>query len=173
MQTMGTEEFLTSTAKVFWIPAVTRWAPGVIEPGKPLVYKVAVVAPVGGFSTSMNGSVEIVSQAQCKRGDTSRRCVFLRSTETADPDEMRKGIAAFVATKDANVDMSDVKSVTLRNEMEAVTEPDTLIPRRVLFIKKVTVEFSDGDGTRTANQEERREWFFDCKEPSLELGRPR
>ena len=165
MQFIGTREFFDQIVDTFWIPTVSRWNGLTLEPGKPLAFEGQVKMPVGPpAEIAMKGSIEVSAASACTHGDAKRRCVTLKSTETADQADVKRAILALMEKAGGKMKGSQIDTLEIRSDVETETEPDTLIPHRVLYTKNTTITGKRGEQAHSEAQTERREWSFDCKD---------
>lgn len=142
---------LQSEAREQWSYQVEAWLGRTLELGKVLETTGRIpVAAVPGLEVEQRVVLAARKWVSCSPGGIDRRCVELTLKASAGPDAFRKGLAA-AGGKAAK----GFEDGTLEVDVVLVTDPETLLPWRYTFSRKLRLVFAGRD--LSVDQVERRE----------------
>ncbi|HSM92884.1 MAG TPA: hypothetical protein VLT47_08325 [Anaeromyxobacteraceae bacterium] len=142
---------LEAEAREQWSYQVEAWLGRTLELGRTQEITGRVpIAAVPGLEVEQRVTLSARRWVSCAPGGIDRRCLELTLTAAAGPEAFRKGLAA-AGGKEAKGFEDGAMAV----EMVLVTDPETLLPWRYTFTKKLRLVFA-GRGL-SVDQVERRE----------------
>lgn len=98
----------------------------------------------------------------CTAGEREARCVelLLRATPEAAAVARVEGEAVSALGPAAGVDAAEVREVSAEAEALVVAEPETLVPHRLVWTKRLRVVWGTKDGLESAEREDRSEYAW-------------
>lgn len=142
---------LASDAREHWGYQVEAWLGRTLELGKPIETSGRVpIAAVPGLEVEQQILLAARKWVSCAPGGIDRRCVELTLRAGAGPDAFRKGLAAAGARA-----AKGFEDGSLQVEVVLVTDPESLLPWRYSYSRKLRLVFAGRD--LSVDQVERRE----------------
>lgn len=142
---------IASEAREQWSYQVEAWVGRTLEIGRTLETTGRIpVAAVPGLEVEQQVLLAARKWVSCSPGGIDRRCLEVTLQASAGPDAFRKGLAA-AGGKAAK----GFEDGTLRVDVVLVTDPETLLPWRYTFTRKLRLVFAGRD--LSVDQVERRE----------------
>jgi hypothetical protein len=142
---------LVSDAREHWSYQVEAWLGRTLELGRVLATTARVpVAAVPGLEVEQRVALSARRWVSCAPGGLDRRCLELSLKADAGPEAFRKGLAA-----SGGKAAKGFEDGTLAVEVVLVTDPETLLPWRYTYTRKLRLVFAGGG--MSVDQVERRE----------------
>jgi hypothetical protein len=142
---------LAADAREQWSYQGEAWLGRTLELGQPQVTTGrAPVAAVPGLEVEQRVVLSARKWVSCAPGGLDRRCLELTLKADAGPDAFRKGLVAA-----GNKAAKGFEDGSLAVEVTLVTDPETLLPWRYSFTRKLRLVFAGRD--LSVDQVERRD----------------
>ena len=148
MSQVTSEEALLAQLSETWNVSVAMWIDAEPELGE--VYQLEFeephpMAPQIMLPQTLEFSLQ--GREPCKRGGKERRCVRLSVTSTPDPAKLGEATMAILQQFNGGQPLPDealasMKEMSMREDIDLVTEPDTLIPHKLTKIKTISMDLS-------------------------------
>lgn len=150
---------LSASASQEWSLQVGTWVAADLEIGVPYEVDMPVAVPFfPGAELSINHQFVVRGRVPCTEGAADSACVALEMVARPDPEAMRELVHQVVerlGAPAAEVE-SALAGVQGESTIEAVMEPSTLRPHRVVVVKTSVIRGSEGE----ARQVERRDYRY-------------
>ena len=160
MTSGGSREVLQLDASRTWGAVAGLWTGLKLTEGKPRLSDSAVMVPVINSPLTLHTTFEIVRREECAKGERRGACVRLRATSHPDPVQLA---AALELLKQRTGDVGPTSgAMNVEDRFELLTEPDTLKPRWVQWIRGADVSgYQDGANRVQGRQSTRTTMTFD------------
>jgi hypothetical protein len=158
------ETAMVDEAREGWNLAVGFWIGAELDFGK--AWEKEVDAPVWllpSLPVKSRVRMEARRRVPCTGSERKARCVEL--VLHSEPDRaalpaLTRAIVARLAGEAKTLPTGEVREVGLASDLTLVTEPDTLLPYRVVWRRAVRATLADDEGTRELEDVERTEWSW-------------
>ena len=158
------EAAMVDEARDGWNLAVGFWIGAELDFGK--AWENEVDAPVWllpSLPVKSRVRMEARRRVPCTGSERKARCVEL--VLHSEPDRaalpaLTRAIVARLAGEAKTLPPGEIREVGLASDLTLVTEPDTLLPYRVVWRRSVRATLVDDDGPRELEDVERTEWSW-------------
>jgi hypothetical protein len=143
---------MRSEAREAWNLAVGFWAGADLELGERYVMKTDAEVPlVPGVRFAFDQEFSVRRRVPCAAEERALRCVEITLRSSPDP-ELLPAVARAVAPRlaGAHARPDALGELSIENELLLVTEPDTLLPHRVVWTRAVRAAPRGDDGAPPA-----------------------
>ncbi len=159
-------------AEELWNLGVGFWIDAELELGKPYVMQGEAELPLlPGVRAGQAVEFRVRRRVPCVAGEPAPRCVEVLLRSTPDGAALRRSSRALVArlagpgAEAALEDSAHPAEVSAESELVLVTEPATLLPRRMVWTRWVRLGAGDPDAP-AVEQVERREYDYRYPRPA-------
>ena len=159
-------------AEELWNLGVGFWIGAELELGKPYVMQGEAELPLlPGVRAAQAVEFRVRRRVPCVAGERAPRCVEVLLRSTPDRAALRRSSRALVArlagpgAEAALGDSAHRAEVSAESELVLVTEPATLLPRRMVWTRSVRLGAGDPDEP-AVEQVERREYDYRYPRPA-------
>jgi hypothetical protein len=139
------EGAIQAEAEELWNLAVGFWTDADLALGARYVMRAETALPfASGLSLPSTVEFQVRRRTPCAAGETVPRCVEVTLREVPDPDALRRAsrtLIAWIAGGEEPPD--DAEEVAVESELVLVTDPQTLLPRRLAWTRTVRAEAAD------------------------------
>lgn len=140
------EGAIQAEAEELWNLAVGFWTDADLALGARYVMRAETALPFAA-GLSLPGTVEfqVRRRTPCAAGETVPRCVEVTLREVPDPDALRRAsrtLRAWIAGGEEPPDDA-AEDVAVESELVLVTDPQTLLPRRLAWTRTARAEAAD------------------------------
>jgi hypothetical protein len=153
-------------ARELWNLGVGFWIDAELELGEPYVMQGEAELPLlPGVRADQSVEFRVRRRVPCVAGERAPRCVEVLLRSTPDRAALRRSARALVArlagpgAEGALEDGTDPAELSAESELVLVTDPATLVPRRVVWTRSVRLGAGDHD-VPAVEQVERREYDY-------------
>jgi hypothetical protein len=155
---------MRAEAREAWNLAVGFWTGADLELGERYVMKTDAEVPLApGMRFAFDQEFSVRRRVPCAAEERALRCVEITLRSTPDPallPAVSRAVAPRLAAANAQPD-APLGELSIENELLLVTEPDTLLPHRVVWTRAVRATPRGDEGAPpTVEQVDRRETEF-------------
>lgn len=129
-----------------WNKEVGQWIDAEMERG--FVYEIVEeeeIPILPGTKVPFTYKYSYLGKIACVEGGAEKNCVELQMEAEADPKAMTKVMDKFLKEFEGKKSIPPTKRMSVNTTLSLITEPDTLLPHRSLFVKKIVTEGPDGN----------------------------
>ena len=162
--TLMSERMMQVEAQEMWMLGVGFWNGGELELGERYATQSEAEVPL---VPGMTAKYELEFSAQrwvpCVAGQKEPRCVelTLRSVpEAAALPRITSALVTRLAGPEVKLPTEAIQQLAIVNELVLITEPNSLVPHRLVWTKSVSLAMKEGEQTRKLEQLDRREYDY-------------
>jgi len=151
MAPMLSEDYLTARASEEWNLLVGVWVGEAMVTGQTYTDNSRAAIPfLGGQELDMKVERRLARRLPCHAEDTERRCVELQMVSSPDSEQVKQMLDAMLSqlskAQPGVPAQLAVREFEMENKISLITEPDRLLPHRLVKQRRTRVKMSAGAG---------------------------
>ncbi len=161
MQATSSREALQVAGSRTWGALVGMWAGVRLTEGQPVTSESTVTIPVIDAPLTVHSQFELVRWEECASGERAKACVRLRATSQPDSTQVAEAARKLKERRGGRAEPLTANAMQVEDRYELLTEPGTLRPRWVEWVRGADIEGSEyGTGLLESRQSTRTRMIF-------------